>query len=373
MVVDFHIDSDRSHRAVSGIHHPLYTQHSTYTKPTSQHHTLQTPHTPLLKHAGSCSPESCHTKVNHMKTSDVIVDSTDMSSWEQRHRRSGKSKPYKRHNKPPFSYITLIAMAIRESPQQRLTLAEINDYLMARFPFFRGAYTGWRNSIRHNLSLNECFVKVLRDPARPWGKDNYWVINPDSHYVFVDGVFRRVRRKMQSGKEEEMEQVIDDAVDIRHNVYSGESKFSSSFTIDNLLKSKPSSPSPPLHPHTPPIRPEPHNLHHPSLRQPLPFPITSLNAILRSQQALASAISAIQHPNEQNANIHAIFQGLRRPSPFLFGNNNSSIISSSLPSSHQTSSIAAGQRLALPFPGFHYRNIPALWFSLANSQHTKLT
>ena len=73
---------------------------------------------------------------------------------------TGKSKPYQRHNKPPYSYITLIAMAIRDSANQRLTLSEINDYLMKKFEFFRGNYTGWRNSIRHNLSLNECFIKV---------------------------------------------------------------------------------------------------------------------------------------------------------------------------------------------------------------------
>ncbi|KAK2516855.1 hypothetical protein Q9966_014866 [Columba livia] len=101
---------------------------------------------------------------------------------------SAKGKPYTRRPKPPYSYIALIAMAIRDSAGGRLTLAEINDYLMSRFPFFRGAYTGWRNSVRHNLSLNDCFVKVLRDPARPWGKDNYWMLNPSSEYTFADGV-----------------------------------------------------------------------------------------------------------------------------------------------------------------------------------------
>nr|XP_056710956.1 forkhead box protein Q1 [Euleptes europaea] len=105
-------------------------------------------------------------------------------------------KPYTRRPKPPFSYIALIAMAIRDSAGGRLTLAEINEYLMGRFPFFRGAYTGWRNSVRHNLSLNDCFVKVLRDPARPWGKDNFWMLNPSSEYTFADGVFRRRRKRL---------------------------------------------------------------------------------------------------------------------------------------------------------------------------------
>lgn len=87
-------------------------------------------------------------------------------------------------------------MAIRDSAGGRLTLAEINEYLMGRFPFFRGSYTGWRNSVRHNLSLNDCFVKVLRDPSRPWGKDNYWMLNPNSEYTFADGVFRRRRKRL---------------------------------------------------------------------------------------------------------------------------------------------------------------------------------
>lgn len=109
---------------------------------------------------------------------------------------SARSKPYTRRPKPPYSYIALIAMAIRDSAGGRLTLAEINEYLMGKFPFFRGTYTGWRNSVRHNLSLNDCFVKVLRDPSRPWGKDNYWMLNPNSEYTFADGVFRRRRKRL---------------------------------------------------------------------------------------------------------------------------------------------------------------------------------
>ncbi len=81
-----------------------------------------------------------------------------------------KGKPYTRRPKPPYSYIALIAMAIRDSNSGRLTLAEINDYLMKKFPFFRGTYTGWRNSVRHNLSLNDCFLKVLRDPPDRGGR-----------------------------------------------------------------------------------------------------------------------------------------------------------------------------------------------------------
>ncbi|KAJ0011569.1 hypothetical protein NQD34_012544 [Periophthalmus magnuspinnatus] len=139
------------------------------------------------------------------------------------------SKPYARRGKPPFSYIALIAMAIRDSPSGRLTLAEINDYLMDKFPFFRGSYTGWRNSVRHNLSLNDCFLKVLRDPSRPWGKDNFWMLNPQSEYTFADGVFRRRRKRL--GRRTLLDE------DFSGHVMKCEPrvKFSSSFSIESIL------------------------------------------------------------------------------------------------------------------------------------------
>lgn len=148
---------------------------------------------------------------------------------------ASKGKPYTRRPKPPYSYIALIAMAIRESSSGRLTLAEINDYLMKKFPFFRGSYTGWRNSVRHNLSLNDCFLKVLRDPSRPWGKDNYWMLNPHSEYTFADGVFRRRRKRIakRSGKERKSPDILSE--DTRLPEERVGVKFSSSFAIDSIL------------------------------------------------------------------------------------------------------------------------------------------
>ncbi|VDN33566.1 unnamed protein product [Dibothriocephalus latus] len=65
----------------------------------------------------------------------------------------------------------MIAMAIQASPTKRCTLSEIYQFLHSKFTFFRGAYTGWKNSVRHNLSLNEVFIKLpkgeSRSPPRP--------------------------------------------------------------------------------------------------------------------------------------------------------------------------------------------------------------
>ena len=66
-------------------------------------------------------------------------------------------------SKPPYSFSSLIFMAIEESAGKRLPVKDIYSWIMEHFPYFRDAPLGWKNSVRHNLSLNKCFKKVDKD------------------------------------------------------------------------------------------------------------------------------------------------------------------------------------------------------------------
>ncbi|XP_029568712.1 forkhead box protein O3 [Salmo trutta] len=80
-----------------------------------------------------------------------------------------------------YSYADLITQAIESSPDQRLTLAQIYDWMVRSVTYFKdkgdsNSSAGWKNSIRHNLSLHSRFMRVHNEGT---GKSSWWMVNPE--------------------------------------------------------------------------------------------------------------------------------------------------------------------------------------------------
>ncbi|XP_067882657.1 forkhead box protein J2-like [Heterodontus francisci] len=140
----------------------------------------------------------------------------------ERPRRQGSAAGTDR--KPPHSYASLIALAIGSSPTRRMTLSEIYAWIAEAFPYYQRVGTGWKNSIRHNLSLNKCFRKIPRSKDTP-GKGSYWTVDsnlkddapsprpmkrihkPDELDLYsAQTEHRKIPRVTQSSRQEELQE-----------------------------------------------------------------------------------------------------------------------------------------------------------------------
>ncbi|XP_075684060.1 forkhead activin signal transducer 3-like [Rhinoderma darwinii] len=107
----------------------------------------------------------------------IVREPDSTADNKKKERTPGKKKNYQRYAKPPYSYLAMIALVIQNAPDKRLKLSQILQEISSLFPFFKGDYQGWKDSIRHNLSSNDCFRKVLKDPYKPQAKGNYWIVD----------------------------------------------------------------------------------------------------------------------------------------------------------------------------------------------------
>lgn len=90
-------------------------------------------------------------------------------------------------------------MAIWSSPEKMLPLSDIYKFITDRFPYYRKNTQRWQNSLRHNLSFNDCFIKVPRRPDRP-GKGAYWALHPQAFDMFENGSLLRRRKRFKLHK-----------------------------------------------------------------------------------------------------------------------------------------------------------------------------
>ncbi|XP_071988191.1 forkhead box protein M1 isoform X2 [Engystomops pustulosus] len=121
--------------------------------------------------------ENCTPEVGDVKVEEVQKTPAAPQSW-----------PLGPYERPPYSYMALIQFAINSTPSKRMTLKDIYTWIEEHFPYFKHvAKPGWKNSIRHNLSLHDMFVR--ESPSN--NKISYWTIHPQANRCLtLDQVFK---------------------------------------------------------------------------------------------------------------------------------------------------------------------------------------
>ena len=97
--------------------------------------------------------------------------------------------------KPPYSYAALICMAINSASEKKATMREIILYIEQSFAYYR-SNKKWHGTIRHDLTVNDCFVKM--DP-RPGQKACLWSVHSDFQDMFSSGSLRRRKYRFKQG------------------------------------------------------------------------------------------------------------------------------------------------------------------------------
>ncbi|XP_015792248.1 protein MTL1 [Tetranychus urticae] len=173
------------------------SQHSTSSPSSSPSSLLSSSSSmPTPNSVSSTTPGQATLSATHPDSVKSDQKSNDLSLSNNGTNLSNNNE----ETKPPYSYIALIALAIESVSEKKITLSGIYKFITDRFAYYRKNKQGWQNSIRHNLSLNECFVKEPRDEKKP-GKGAYWKLHPDSTGMFDNGSLLRRRRRFKKGKE----------------------------------------------------------------------------------------------------------------------------------------------------------------------------
>ncbi|KAG8897854.1 hypothetical protein FRB99_007870 [Tulasnella sp. 403] len=88
--------------------------------------------------------------------------------------------PDNNRGNPGYSIKILMEYAIKGSPKGRLSLQEIYQAVEERYPIFATPWgANWRNSARHDISMDPRFINIPRPPNEP-GKGGLWMFDPDA-------------------------------------------------------------------------------------------------------------------------------------------------------------------------------------------------
>ena len=109
-------------------------------------------------------------KIRAVKIHGRFIKQEPGSPQQSQRTASPRTHPYKLPNKcqrkfarPPYSFATLIFMAVEESPTKKVTVKDIYDWILNKYPYYQLCDRRWKNTVRQNLSNNRCFKKINKD------------------------------------------------------------------------------------------------------------------------------------------------------------------------------------------------------------------
>ncbi|KAB0385894.1 hypothetical protein FD755_000850 [Muntiacus reevesi] len=182
--------------------------------------------------AASCPLDNSLTNIQWLgkMTSDGLGACSikqEVEEKENRHVEQSKAKverppgasapwPDSVSERPPYSYMAMIQFAINSTERKRMTLKDIYTWIEDHFPYFKHiAKPGWKNSIRHNLSLHDMFVRETSAN----GKVSFWTIHPSANrYLTLDQVFKPLDPGSAHSPEHSESQQKRPNPDLRRNV-----------------------------------------------------------------------------------------------------------------------------------------------------------
>ncbi|XP_055325940.1 forkhead box protein O-like isoform X3 [Sitodiplosis mosellana] len=133
---------------------------------------------PLPRPENFVDPEESESK----KCSNQQLSTNDSQQVTLPNLAAQKKNSSRRNAWGNLSYADLITQAITSAVDNRLTLSQIYEWMVQNVPYFKdkgdsNSSAGWKNSIRHNLSLHNRFMRVQNEGT---GKSSWWMLNPDA-------------------------------------------------------------------------------------------------------------------------------------------------------------------------------------------------
>ena len=135
----------------------------------------------LTEKLKSTLPPSLHKNINQFIVPPVLYtrNGDDGAKMEDEIMDCDPLQDCDNYSKPTFSYKELIMITIFSGPSDSMCLNDIYQFIKKWFPYFQQDIgVTWQNSIRHNLSLNKCFIRL--DPCETGTKVTnkpIWLIN----------------------------------------------------------------------------------------------------------------------------------------------------------------------------------------------------